>query len=102
MTDTNAHEYYRRTADGSIDGPHRGSTLKRMALAGTLRPDDQISKSEHGPWVPALKVQGLAFGPCPAPPAPRSAAARQPNVLWVAPGAQWTVVRAPLPYSKPS
>lgn len=70
MTDTNAHDYYRRTADGSIDGPHRGSTLKRMALAGTLRPDDQISKSEHGPWVPALKVQGLAFGPRPAPPAP--------------------------------
>jgi hypothetical protein len=71
MSGTNPQTFFRRTADGMIDGPHLGGTLKRMALAGTLSRDDLLSRSETGPWVPAHRVQGLLFkAEAPPPPEP--------------------------------
>lgn len=92
MQGTNSQTYFRRTVDGAVDGPHLGDALKRMALAGTLRPDELISKSEDGPWTPAHRVRGLSFAPQPTAP-------REPTAVTDADNAGFSppqVVRCPV------
>jgi len=53
-----AQDWYCRI-DGAQCGPLTGTELKKLARAGTLKPDDPVRQSSSERWVPAVKVKGL-------------------------------------------
>ena len=56
--------------DGTRYGPVSDAELRRVALAGGLRPTDLVWRTGLSDWVPACRVSGL-FPPEPPPPLPR-------------------------------
>lgn len=63
--------FFRRQVGGAVDGPYPGATLKAMALDGRLLREDELSKSQDGPWHQSQRVAGLVFPQQNSPEAPQ-------------------------------
>jgi hypothetical protein len=48
-------------------GPFRLAELRRLADAGTLRPETMLLQEGHSSWVPARTLAVLSFSPAPPP-----------------------------------
>ncbi|MBO09594.1 MAG: hypothetical protein CMJ68_02405 [Planctomycetaceae bacterium] len=51
--------FVKRAANGKIVGPASGKQLKSLAQNGSLEANDEISKSQTGPWQTVRSVRGL-------------------------------------------
>ena len=51
--------YYK--INGEEHGPVTSDDLRKMAVAGTLNPNDLVRKEEMNEWVPANRLKGLEF-----------------------------------------
>lgn len=53
--------WIRRRSSGEVRGPVNSAQLKALAKNGTLLADDEVGKTENGPWNQAGKIKGLEF-----------------------------------------
>ncbi len=54
-----ANEQWYYTQTGAKAGPVAGSALKRLAVAGSLKPTDMVWREGMQEWTPASRVKGL-------------------------------------------
>ncbi|QDU78530.1 RDD family protein [Polystyrenella longa] len=47
--------------NGEEHGPVTSDDLRRMAVAGTLNPNDLVRKEDMDEWLPATRLKGLEF-----------------------------------------
>ena len=66
-----SQQYFIRRGS-KVSGPAKAELLEQYAASGKLRPTDEVSTSQEGPWRAVQQVPLLArLLPAPAPPADR-------------------------------